>query len=119
MKIKDYMVSKIIWIDAESTVVESAILLSENNISSLLVKENEDYVGIVTKTDIISRVIAKGLEPKTTKIDSIMSKPLLTMDHYLPRREADELMVGKKIKHLVVTDQGKVAGILTLKDMVS
>jgi signal-transduction protein with cAMP-binding, CBS, and nucleotidyltransferase domain len=47
-----------------------------------------------------------------------MSQPILTMDHYLPRNEAHEFMLKKKIKHLVVTKFGKVAGILTLKDMV-
>jgi signal-transduction protein with cAMP-binding, CBS, and nucleotidyltransferase domain len=41
------------------------------------------------------------------------------MDHYLPRRDAHEFMSSKKIKHLVVTEHGKVAGILTLNDMIS
>jgi signal-transduction protein with cAMP-binding, CBS, and nucleotidyltransferase domain len=117
-KILDFMVSPVASIDSLSTVEEVAILLSEKNISSLLIKENEDYVGIITKTDIIKRVIAKGLDPKSTKIISVMSKPLLSMDHYLPRSEANEFMLRKKIKHLVVTKFGKVSGILTLKDMV-
>jgi signal-transduction protein with cAMP-binding, CBS, and nucleotidyltransferase domain len=118
MKITDYMISPVVSINAQSTVEEGAILFSEKKISSLLVKENEDYIGIITKTDIIEKVIAKGLDPKTTKISSAMSQPILTMDHYLPRNEAHEFMLKKKIKHLVVTKFGKVAGILTLKDMV-
>ncbi len=117
-KILDFMASPVVSIDGQSTVEEGAKLLCEKNIGSLLVVENEDYAGIVTKTDIIERVIAKGLDPKTTKINSVMSKPLLSMDHYLPRSEANEFMLRKKIKHLVVTKFGKVAGILTLKDMV-
>ena len=118
-KIADFYTSPVISIDSQSTVEEAAILFSEKNISSLLVKENDDYIGIITKTDVIKNVIAKGLDPKTTKVFSFMSKPLLTMDHYLPRSEANELMLRKKIKHLVVTKFGKVAGILTLKDMVA
>lgn len=118
-KIADFMVSPLIYIDAQSTVEEGAIVFSGKNISSLMVVENEDIVGIVTKTDIIKRAIAKGLDPKTTKIATIMSKPLLTMDHYLPRSEANEFMLRNKIKHLVVTKFGKVTGVLTLNDMVS
>jgi signal-transduction protein with cAMP-binding, CBS, and nucleotidyltransferase domain len=118
-KILDFMVSPIISIDAQSTIEEGAKLFSEKNISSLLVRENEDYVGIVTKTDVIKRAIAIGIDPKTTKIISVMSKPLLTMDHYLSRSDANEFMLRKNIKHLVVTKFGKVAGILTLKDMVA
>ena len=117
-KIADFMISPIISIDSQATVEEGAILFSGKNISSLLVKEYEDYVGIITKTDIIKNVIANGLDPKITKIYSVMSKPLFTMDHYLPRSEANEFMLRKKIKHLVVTKHCKVAGILTLKDMV-
>jgi len=118
-EILEFMTSPVISIDGQSTVEEGAILFSGNNISSLLVRENEDYMGIITKTDIIKKVIANGLDPKTTKINSVMSKPLLTMDHYLPRSDANQFMLRKKIKHLVVTKHGKVAGILTLKDMVS
>ncbi|GJL77424.1 MAG: hypothetical protein NPINA01_04130 [Nitrospinaceae bacterium] len=118
-QIADFMVSSIVDIDAQSSVKEAAILLGGKKISSLLVKENEDYVGIITKTDIIQRVVATGLDPKTTKINSVMSKPLLTRDHYITRRDANEFMLRKKIKHLVITKFGKVAGILTLKDMVS
>jgi len=118
-KIADFIISPIISIDSQSTVEEAAILFSGKNISSILVIENDDYVGIITKTDIIKNVIAKGLDPKTTKINPVMSKPILTMDHYLPRSEANELMLRKKIKHLVVTKFGKVAGILTLKDMIA
>ena len=95
-QIADFMVSSIVDIDAQSTVKEGAILLGEKNISSLLVRENEDYVGIITKTDIIKRVVATGLDPKTTKINSVMSKPLLTRDHYLTRGNANEFMLKKQ-----------------------
>ena len=119
MKITDYMISPVVSINAQSTVEEGAILFSEKTISSLLVKENEDYVGIITKTDIIKNVVSKGLDPKTTKINSAMSKPLITMAHYFTRSDANELMLNKNIKHLIVTEHGKIAGILTAKDMVS
>lgn len=116
--IADFMVSPVISIDSQATAEEAAILFSEKNISSLLVKESEEFVGIITKTDIINRVIAKRLDPKATKINNVMSKPLLTMDQYLQRSEANQLMLSKKIKHLAVTKIGKVVGMLTLKDMV-
>lgn len=68
---------------------------------------------------LINNIKAKGLGPKTSKIYAIMSKPLLSMDHYLPQSEANDFMRGKKIKHLVVTEFGKSIGILTLRDKVS
>jgi signal-transduction protein with cAMP-binding, CBS, and nucleotidyltransferase domain len=118
-KIADLMVTPLICIDAQSTIEQAAILLGEKRISSLVVKDNDDHVGILTKSDIITKSVAKGLDPKTTKIASIMSKPLFKMDHYYPPKQANEFMQKKKIKHLVITDSGKAVGILTLRDMVS
>lgn len=117
--IKDFMRSPVISVEVQTTVEAAAKLMCEKKISSLLVKEGEEYVGILTKTDFIKKLIAEGRDPKSENVGSIMSKPLLTMDHYLPRSDANEFMLRKKIKHLVVTKHGKVAGILTLKDMVS
>ena len=118
-KIADLMVSPLVCIDSQSTVEQAAILFGENKISSIIVKDNEDHVGILTKSDIINKLVAKGLSPKTTKIDAIMSKPLFKMDHYLPPKSANELMKKKRIKHFVVTDSGKAVGILTFRDMTS
>jgi len=118
-EIFNYMASPVFSIDAQATVEEGAKYLCENKVSSLLVKENEEYVGIVTQTDLVERAIAKGLDPKTIRMNSIMSKPIIKMDHYLTRRDAHEFMIGKHIKHLAVTKDGKIVGLLTLRDMLS
>lgn len=118
-EIYNFMRAPAISIEAQSSVQKAAEILSEKKISSLLIRENDDYVGIVTTTDIIREVVAKGFDPKTTLTHSIMSKPLITMNHYLTRSDANELMLRKKIKHLGVTKDGKVTGILTTKDMIS
>ena len=118
-EIFNYMTSPPFSIDAQATVEEGAKCILEKNISSLFVKENEEYVGIVTQPDLVKRVIAKGLDPKTIRVYSVMSKPIMTMDHYFTRRDAHEFMIGKNIKHLAVTKDGKIVGMLTIKDMLS
>ena len=65
------------------------------------------------------KVVAQGLDPKSTKMLSVMSKPVLTMGDHLPRSDANEFMLRKKIKHLIVTTDGKAVGVLTIKDMIS
>jgi len=118
-KIADLMVSPLICIDAQSTVEQAALIFGEKRISSLVVTENDDHVGILTKSDVINKLVGKGLPPKTTKVADIMSTPLYKMDHYMPPKSANELMKKKAIKHLVITDLGKAVGILTLRDMIS
>jgi signal-transduction protein with cAMP-binding, CBS, and nucleotidyltransferase domain len=118
-EIYNYMASPVFSIDAQATVEEGAKYLCENKVSSLFVKENEEYAGIVTLTDLVERVLAKGLDPKAIGMYSIMSKPIMKMDHYLTRRDAHEFMIGKNIKHLAVTKNGKIIGVLTLRDMLT
>ena len=84
--IYNYMASPVFSIDAQATVEEGAKCLCEKKVSSLFVKDNDEYVGIVTHTDLVKRVIAKGLDPKTIRMYSVMSKPIMKMDHYLTRR---------------------------------
>tara|TARA_Y100001960_G_C14233222_1_gene614770 strand:+ start:63 stop:422 length:360 start_codon:yes stop_codon:yes gene_type:complete len=116
--IKDFMSKPALSIAAHATVEETAKEMDQKSVSCLLVKENEEHVGIVTTSDLVKRVIAKGLNAKTTQINFIMSKPIISLNHYLARRDANELMKKNKIKHLAVTEQNSVIGILTPKDMI-
>ncbi len=113
------MSTPVLSVNVQSTAEEAAKIMEEKGISCLLVKEDEEPVGLITTSDLVKRIMAKGLDPKTTKIDSIMSHPLVTLNHYLTRSDANELMQRKKIKHLAVTEQNTVIGILTPKDMIS
>jgi CBS domain-containing protein len=117
--IKDLMVSPIISVDDQSSAEAAAKLMCDKNISSLLVKKGDEYVGIITKTDLVKKLIAERHDPKSTNVNALMNKPLISRDGNLQRSEINEFMLKKKIKHLAVTEGKKVVGILTLKDMVS
>ncbi len=117
--IKDFMSTPVLSVNVDTTAEEAAKEMAEKKVSCLLVKENEEPVGLVTTSDLVRRVMAKGLDPKTTQINSIMSKPLVSLNHYLTRSDANELMQRNNIKHLAVTEQNQVMGILTPKDMIA
>ncbi len=117
--IKDFMSTPVLSVDVNTTVEETAKEMLEKGVSCLLVNEKEEPVGLITTSDLVKKVMAKGLDPKTTKIQSIMSKPIISLNHYLTRSDANILMQRNKIKHLAVTDQKSVIGILTPKDMIA
>ncbi|MFT4578994.1 MAG: signal-transduction protein with cAMP-binding, CBS, and nucleotidyltransferase domain [Nitrospinales bacterium] len=117
--IKDFMSTPVFGINFDASAEEAAKEMENKKVSCLLVKENEDSVGLITTSDLVKRVMAKGQDPKTTRIDSVMSKPLITINHYLTRSDANEVMQRKKIKHIAVTEGTKVLGILTPKDMIA
>ena len=65
--IKDLMTSPIISVDAQATVGAAAKLMCEKKISSLLVKEGEEYVGIITKTDLVKKTHCRRPRPENHK----------------------------------------------------
>ena len=118
-EIGDYMISPILSIDLESSVQEAAQFMMAHNIGSVLVKEFEEYVGIVTRTDLTRKVLGKGLNAESTPVSEIMTSPILSLDCYLPVEEANRFMHKNKIRHLAVTEEEKIVGILSVKDLVS
>ena len=118
-EIGDYMISPILSIDLESSVQEAAQFMVAHNIGSVLVKEFEEYVGIVTETDLTRKVLGKGLNAESTPVSEIMTRPILSLDCYLPVEEANRFMHKNKIRHLAVTEEEKIVGILSVKDLVS
>ncbi|MZG54378.1 MAG: CBS domain-containing protein [Nitrospinae bacterium] len=93
--------------------------MNANGIGSVLISEEGEYVGMVTETDLTRKVLGKGLNAETTMVSSIMSSPLLSLDRYLPIEEANRFIHKNKIRHLVVTEEEKVVGMLSVKDLVS
>lgn len=118
-EIGDYMISNVLSIDVQSTVQEAAQFMVSHNIGSVLIKEFDEYVGIVTETDLTRKVLGGGLNAETTVISEIMTSPILTMDRYLPVEEANRFMHKNKIRHLGVTEEDKIVGVLSVKDLVA
>ena len=118
-EIGDYMSSPVKSIDSELTVQEAAQQMHAKNVGSVLVRVYDKYVGILTETDLSQKIVANGLNPETTMVSSIMTQPILSMDRYMPIMEAEEFMKEKNIRHLAVTEEDKIVGILSIKDLVS
>jgi signal-transduction protein with cAMP-binding, CBS, and nucleotidyltransferase domain len=118
-EIGDYMISTVLSIDVESSVQEAAQFMVAHNIGSVLVKEFDKYTGIVTETDLTRKVLGKGLNPDSTGIEEIMTSPILSLDRYLPVEEANRFMHKNKIRHLAVTEEDKIVGVLSVKDLVA
>jgi signal-transduction protein with cAMP-binding, CBS, and nucleotidyltransferase domain len=105
-------------IASERTVLEATQTMAEKRIGSLLVLEAGDMVGIVTETDVLRKVIATGLPASSTNVGAVMNAPLIQIDINDTAREASRLMAAKRIRHLAVTEDNKVVGLLSVRDLV-
>jgi CBS domain-containing protein len=99
-------------------VLEATQTMAEKRIGSLLVLEAGEKVGIVTETDVVRKVIAACLPASSTRVGAVMNVPLIQIDIDSTARDASRLMAEKRIRHLAVTEDNKVVGLLSLRDLV-
>jgi signal-transduction protein with cAMP-binding, CBS, and nucleotidyltransferase domain len=119
-EIADFMSPSVISVGSDATIQETAQFMNEKNIGSVLVKENDDYIGIVTETDLSRKVLGGGLDPKTTTVNKVMTpQPLFTLDCHQPVTDANSFMAKNKIRHLPVTENDKIVGVISVKDLVA
>jgi len=117
MRIKDVMKKNLVSIDGERKVIDACKLMGKMHIGSVLVTlENKPY-GIFTERDLLSKVIAKGLDIKKAKVKNYASHPLITVDGNYSVRECARIMTDMKIRRLIITSRGKIRGIFTASDL--
>ncbi len=102
----------------ETMVYKALEIMVEKNVSALLVMENEKLAGIFTERDYARKVILKGKASKETKIAEIMTSDLITVAPDTSIDNCMRLMTGKHIRHLPVIENGQLAGIISIGDVV-
>ena len=109
---------RLVLIDNSSSSYEAAVMMLKNRCGALLVCDSKTkdgtLVGIVTERDLAFRVIPKGLDPKKTSVDKIMTKNVDTISPNKTTLDAIKVMKTKGFRHLPVTKDKKIIGILSL-----
>jgi len=114
--IKDYMKSEVISVPKDAKLVDVAKIMTEMNIGSIIVVDENKPVGIITERDIV-KAIGKGKD-LNTKAEEIMTKSLITIREDSPITGALALMRQFNIRHLpVIDDKGNLKGILSIRDI--
>ena len=116
--VKDIMNTEIITVNPATTSLQIAKMMEQGGIGAILVKENENHVGIITDRDFATKIAANNLT-FDTPVQKIMSSPLVTINHNEPISAAAEMMSSKKIRKLAVSDNGDIIGIITSTDLVN
>ena len=118
--IKSFMVpsEKFITVERDTDVQTAARLMRDRRISSLFVKNGTEIVGILTDTDMVRRVVAAGVDTLTTTAEEIMSSPILTIEEDKTVLDFSDLMANTHIRHLGVTQDGKLVGMISARDIL-
>src|ERR671913_1089680 len=115
--LSSYIHTQFVTADENSSVAEAVKILQPKNVEVILVtSSNGKYVGIVTDSDILEKVVMKGDDSDLVFLKSIMTSPIITLPSSSTVREAIKVMRAHKIKHLPVTDitnKEKIIGTVT------
>jgi len=118
IKVGDAMTRGVICVDVDDTVQEAAEVMKKNDISSVIATRKGDGVGIITERDIICKIVAESKSPRSVKVGEVMTSPLITIKPEADLDEAARIMRDKNIRRLVVTDKGRIIGVLSEFDVV-
>lgn len=108
----------IIFTSPESTVADALKIMIENKIGAIVIKDNEDIVGIWTERDLMRNVMTEGFFSKTSKIKDYMSTDLKYANFDETMFSLQDKFLGKRIRHLFIKKDNKIIGILSTGDII-
>jgi len=116
-KVEDIMSREVVTTTIDATMDEVARIMGEKHIGSLIVKNYDTAVGIVTERDWLSNILALGRNPSNIKVEEVMSYPLIKICPTAEIKEAARMMIKKKGR-LAVFRCGDLVGVITASDLI-
>jgi CBS domain-containing protein len=108
----------VVVVGVATSVAQAARLMSERQIGALPVVDGDRVLGIFTERDVLSRVVAAGVDPSATPVANVMSTSLIVADIRETHDVCLRRMQQARVRHLLVLDAGRLAGILSLRDLL-
>jgi CBS domain-containing protein len=118
--VKSFMIprEKFVTVARDTDTQTAARIMRDRGIGSLFVTNDREIVGIITDTDMMRRVVAAGSDAVKTTVEQIMSAPIMTIEESKTLLDANDLMAQLHVRHLGVTREGKLVGVISVRDLV-
>jgi CBS domain-containing protein len=116
--LKAKMNRKVVVISPKESVSKAASVMASRDIGCIVSVETGKPVGILTERDILKKVTARGIDPKSLRVRDVMTRKIISLDSRKTIEEAVDLLEQKKIKRLPIIEKGSLIGIVTLTDLV-
>ena len=118
-KAQDVMTKEVVTISGSATVAEAVRKMRDRKVSSLIVERRnvEDAYGIITRKDVVAKVVSPGKKFSEVKVHEIMTKPLVMMSPGLELKYCARLMAMTGIRRAPVFDGKEIIGILSNTDI--
>ena len=119
--IRDILATKgndVLTIQHTATVYEAIEKMESNRVGSIIAMNGDVVAGIFTERDYLRRVVLRGRTSKTCPVADVMTEDLVCVDPDFTVEECMAIMTEKKIRHLPVMSNGRLAGIVSIGDLV-
>jgi len=110
--------NKVLTVSSQVSVLEAIGKMSEANIGAVVIQDGDQPSGIFTERDYLRKIALKGRSSNDTEVAEVMSSPLFTVEPTEATQVAMESMTERRCRHLVVTENGNMVGIVSLGDLV-
>ncbi len=110
--------SRIFSVKPDASVLEAINLMAEQNIGAVLVMTGEQVYGILSERDCARKLDIAGRRAKDTKVSEIMTADVLYLDAGQSVEEGMAVMIDKNIRHLPVYENGKLLGLISVRDVL-
>jgi len=101
-----------------ASVFEAVKLMAEKNIGALVVTKGEKIVGIITERDYARKIVLMARSSKDTPVRDIMTSSAMYVSSIQRSEECMALMTNNRVRHLLVIDDGRLVGIISIGDLV-
>jgi len=120
VSVKSFMIprEKFVTVERDMNVQTAARIMRDRGIGSLFVTNGKEIIGILTDTDMVRRVVAAGADTQKTTVEQVMSAPLLAIDENKSLLDANDLMAKTHTRHLGVTQDARIVGMISVRDLV-
>jgi CBS domain-containing protein len=111
--------NRVTSVPPETTVIEALQIMSDQNIGSVVVMEKDSFMGIMTERDYSRKVILKDRHSSNTPVGEIMTKDFPPVKQSDSIEACMQLMSENHIRYLPVIENGSLAGIISINDVVT
>ena len=116
-QIRDIMEKNVVTIEDDKTALDAARLISEKNVSFLVIMKNNIPIGVLSESDFVKRLAADDKKASEVIVSEIMSSNFRWVEPETEIEDAIQKMLNNNVRRLVILDNNKLAGVITQTDL--
>ena len=116
-QIRDIMEKNVVTIEDDKTALDAANLISEKDVSFLVIMKNNTPIGVLSESDFVKRLAADDKKASEVIVSEIMSSNFRWVEPETEIEDAIQKMLNNNVRRLVILDNNKLAGVITQTDL--